>query len=158
MAAGDWDALTLSATTLKGIVPVDFLDSDYEEFDTDKVTDDYLLAAKRYIETRLIKDLPEMIVRSDGPAEFMDAATTISNVARLIQEMLAWSFLLHWYGQESFSSIDKYAFSEERARNRFEEAFTAFARYIPADEDFFDALEATSSSDLGKFRHIVFVG
>jgi len=158
MAAGDWDALALADDTLKGMAPVDFMDADHDEFDTDKKTDEYVSAAKRLIETRLMKDLPELVVRAEGPKAFLDAATTITNVAAPIQQMLGWSFLIHYYRQEMFSNTDKFFFLMEESKGSFEVAFTGFASYMQRDEDFLDALEATSSSDLGKFDDPVYVG
>ena len=158
MAAGDWDAVTLADATLKGIVPVDFQDADFGEFDTDLNETNRLAQAKRYIENRLFGALPELVVRADGAEEFMDAAASISSIDNLIQEMLAWSYLLHWYEQERFSGADVYNDKRMLAEHRFEQMFTAFVKYIPKDPNFIDAAEATASTDLSRFSNTVFVG
>ena len=159
MATGNWAALELADATLQGMAPVDFMDADFDgEFDTDKKTTAYVNGAKRLIQRRLIKDLPEIIVLSEGPKAFMDAATTITNVADIIQEMLGWAFLIRYYGQESFSNTDKFFFLMEDAKQQFEDAFTAFAGYMQRDTDFLDALEATSDGSLSKFDDPVWVG
>jgi len=158
MAIGDWDALSLSATTLKGLAPRDLLDPDFGEFDTDAATSEYVAQAKDYIEVRLMGAIPAMVVKADGPNEFMDAATTITSVAGPIQRMLGASFLMHYYEQERFSGTDLYSDKLDRIKMSFEEAFTAFVMYIQLDEDFIDAIEATADADLSKFNDLPLVG
>ena len=158
MAIGDWDALSLSATTLKGIAPVDLRDPDFGEFDTDAATSEYVAQAKDYIETRLIGSIPQMIVKTDGPNEFMDAVTTISNVAGVVQRVLALAFLMHYYGQERFSGSDLFDMKREEMKEDFEQAYNALVTYIQLDEDFIDAIEATSDADLSQYNDLPFVG
>jgi len=158
MAAGDWDALALSAATMEGIVSVDFNDPDFDVHDTDLVETNVVAQAKRYITNRLIGALPEMVVRADGPDEFMDAATTISSVDDIIQGMIAWSYLIHFYEQERFSNADLYHDKMMNAKMRFEELFNAFVKYLPKDQDFIDAAEATASADLSRYGDTMFIG
>ena len=46
MAIGDWDNLALSATTLKGLAPVDLRDPEFGYYDTDAATAEYVAQAK----------------------------------------------------------------------------------------------------------------
>jgi len=158
MAIGDWDSLALSSTTLKGLAPVDLRDPDFGEYNSDAATSEYVAQAKDYIETRLLGSVPALIVKADGPNEFMDAATTISNVAGVIQRMLGLSFLWHYYGQERFSSSDLFSIKRDEVKMDFDQTLNSFIIYIQQDADFIDAIESTSSSDLSKFNDLPFVG
>ena len=158
MAIGDWDSLALSATTLKGLAPVDRRDPDFGEYDTDAPTSEYVAQAKDYIETRLLGAVPALIVKADGPNEFMDAATTISNVAGVIQRMLGLSFLWHYYGQERFGTSDLFAIKRDEVKMDFDQTLNGFIIYIQQDEDFIDAIEATADADLSKFNDLPFIG
>lgn len=159
MAAGSWVALTVSDNFLKGVASTDFEDPDYREFDTGRKTTNHELAARRLIETRLAGMIPDLIVKSDGAEEFMDAAIGVSNfIDRLIEEMYGWAFLVHYYEQERMSATGVFSDKMERAEERFEKALTAFARYVPMDSDFIDVLEGTADTDLSSFENIVFVG
>lgn len=158
MAIGDWDALALSVTTLKGLAPFDLNDPEFEQFDTDVATTEYVAQAKDYIEARLMGAVPGLIVKADGPSEFMDAATTITNVSGVIQRMLGAAFLYHYYGQERFSNADLLATKREEMKEEFDEVFTAFVVYIQLDDDFIDAIEATSDADLSRYNDFPFIG
>lgn len=152
---GAWADLSLDATTLKGMVPKDFLDPDYGTHDTQRATADMVQAAKEYVETRLIAAVPSLIVKSPGPVAFMDAACGISNVANVLQQVLARSFLYTYYGSEQFSNFDVYAFKQTEQMRLFDQAFNAFVTYIQLDEDFLTALETTSDTGLKKYNNVV---
>ena len=159
MAAGSWIALTISNNFLKGVASADFGDAEYQEFDTDRKTTNHELAARRYIETRLTAMMPDLMIKADGPEEFMDAAIGLNNATdRLIEEMYGWGYLAHYYEQERLSNTGVYNDKMERAENRFEMALAAFAGYVKKNSDFIDALEATVDDDLTDYSDIVWVG
>jgi len=158
MAAGDWAALTLTDATLKGLAAVDLEDGNFFEFDTDRKQTDMLTAARSYIESRLVGALPELIRSAEGPAAFMDAATTISNVSGLIQQLYGLAFLRVYYRQERYSTSGLFQAKIDEISMDFEDAFTSFVKYMPKDEDFIDALEVTADRDLSRFGKVIWVG
>jgi hypothetical protein len=158
MAIGDWDNLALSDSTLKGIAPVDLRDPEFGYYDTDAATAEYVAHAKDYIETRLVGSVPHLIVKADGPNEFMDAVTTITEVSGVVQRVLALAFLMHYYAQERFGASDLYDIKREEMKAEFEQAYNALVNYIQLDQDFIDAIEATADADLSQYNDQVYVG
>lgn len=152
---GLWASLTLDATTLKGIAPADLQDPDYGSYDSQRATTDMVQSAKEYIEVRLVGAVPHMIVKSPGPVAFMDAACSISNVANVIQQMLARAFLYTYYGSEHFTVSDVYAFKRDEQMRLFDQSFNAFVNYIKLDDDFIDQLETTADTGMGKYNGVI---
>jgi len=158
---GAWADLTLASATMKGIAPVDLMNPDTGVYDSSRVSTDYLAAAKRYIQTRLTKDLPTFISEADGAEEFMDAAVTIakSHINDLIQEMLAHAFLIRYYKQEATGRNNLFVERGIMAQEDFDMAIQAFIQIIRLDADFLtQAQSTTDSTTLSQHGVPVFIG
>lgn len=155
---GAWSDLELSSDTLKGVAEIDFVDPDTGDYDADRVTAQYITAAKRYVETRLIRTMPELMARAGGPEAFMDVVSARTTIASIVQEILAWSFLLHYYRQESMGNSDVFSANETNAKMRFEDAYTSMTAYLKNDTTFIAALETASSKGMGRFDDPIFIG
>lgn len=153
---GSWADLSLSASALKGIVPVDMVDRDFGTFDTDVIDTDTLNEVKAYIEIRVTEKDPLLADRADGPAEFMDAAIDINkaHVNSFIQRMLGYKYAQFFYESQAIGARGMYDLQAERFEHRFNEAFFAFMGYILHDKDFFTQLETTVDDDMDKFRGV----
>jgi hypothetical protein len=157
---GAWSSLALSTTTLKGIAPVDLLDPDFEAHDTERTTAERVTQAKRYIQMRLMRDLSGFVERADGPAEFLDAVVTVdkSHLNDLLQMMLGYAFMFHYYEQEAIGSNTIYEDRGGMMRKYFEESLNAFVTYIRLDEDVLEQAESTTDDALSTDSAITWVG
>lgn len=157
---GSWSSLSLSASTLKGIAPVDLLDPEFESYDTQRITSERVTQAKRYIQMRLMRELPGFIEKADGPEEFLDAVVDVNkaHLNDLLQMLLAYSVLFHYFEQEAIATGTAY---EDRAgymRKYFEETLNAFSTYIRLDEDVLDEAETTTENALNVDSAVTWVG
>lgn len=158
---GAWDSLTLASSTMKGIAPVDLMDPDTGIFDPDRLTTDYVSAAKRYIQTRLMKEMPTFISEADGPEEFLDAAVTINkaHINDLLQEVLAHAFLFLYYDQEMVARNSTFSDRSSIARDRFNEAFQALTQMLRLDAEFLAQSQSTTdSTNLARHAVPIFIG
>lgn len=155
-----WNDLALSATTLQGIAPVDLTDPDFGGHDTARATSAYVTQAKRYIEMRLMREMAYFVEKADGPTEFMDAAIAINkgHINSLIQLMLGYAFLFHYYEQEALGVTGSFIDRAELQKHRFEEAFNSFCTYIRLDLDFIEQAETTTDNDLSVNSGTTWVG
>jgi len=160
MPVATWTSVTIDAATLQGIAPVDLMDPDFNEVDSTRATTAYLAQAKRYIELRLMRELSFFVEKADGPAEFMDAALAINkgHITSLIQSLLAYCFLFHYYEQEAMGSGSSFVDRALLMKSRFEEAFNAFCSYIRLDTDFIDQAESTTDNTLSRHAGVTWVG
>jgi hypothetical protein len=160
MPVATWTSVTIEAATLQGIAPVDLTDPDFNEVDSTRATTAYLAQAKRYIELRLMRELSFFVEKADGPSEFMDAALAInkSHITSLIQSLLAYCFMFHYYEQEAFGSNSGFVDRALLMKSRFEEAFNAFCSYIRLDGDFMDQAESTTDGSLSRHSGTTWVG
>ena len=160
MPATTWSSVTINTATLEGIAPVDLTDPDFDSPDTTRATTAYLAQAKRYVELRLMREMTYFVEKADGPNELMDAALGINkgHITSLIQSILAYCFLFHYYEQEGLSSTGVFVDRASLMKERFEEAFNAFCTYIRLDEDFLDQAETTTDSDLSLNSATTWVG
>ncbi len=155
-----WSDLTLTAATLKGIAPVDLTDSDFDTHDSERITADRLSQAKRYIQMRLMRDIPQFIEKTDGPAEFLDAVIAVgkAHLNDLLQMMLGYAVLFHYYEQEAISSNTIYEDKGMIMRKYFEEAFNAFSVYIRLDKDVLQQSQTTAEGTVPLDAGVTWVG
>jgi hypothetical protein len=157
---GAWSDLSLTATTLKGIAPVDLHDAEFDEFDSTRLTTEYLAASKRRVEASLTERMPRLVALVEGPTVFLDDAADIANIGNLLQDLLAYSFLMNYYSQERFSAsgVDTYMVKMQEAKMEYDQRVQTVINVLLADEDFILALEGSSGEDLDRYENIVWVG
>ena len=148
---GAWSDLVLADTTLAGLAGVDMMDSD-GVFDATKKVTEVTNAAKRYIETRLIRTMPDFVARVEGSAVFLDAVAGEDEIDNLMQEVLGWAYLIRWYKQEAFTTADQFHQKMTAAIEEFNVAFDALVSYLRHDDEFITALESDSAKSLKQYN------